>query len=134
MRNIYFILGAVMLMAAANVCGCGACKANATVKTTRQFLLISKEDPKSVTLKITGMSCAGCSNHIHTALSKTEGLISNDVKYPGDIATVKYDAAKISEKEIIAVIEKAGYKAEIVRDKNQKTVSVTETKPCCSKG
>ena len=75
MKNILFVLGAVMLIAAANVCGCGVCKASATVKTTQQFLLISNEDPKTVTIKITGISCAGCSNHIHTALSKTKGVI-----------------------------------------------------------
>lgn len=101
MKSLLIFLGSIALIATANVCGCGVCKANATSKTTKQFYFNSNEDPKSVTLKITGMSCAGCSNHIHTALSKTEGIISDDVKYPGEIATIKYDAAKISEKEIL---------------------------------
>ncbi|MBI5857576.1 MAG: heavy-metal-associated domain-containing protein [Sphingobacteriales bacterium] len=134
MKNLFIFLGAIVLMAAANVCGCGVCKANATGKTVKQSPFLNQEEPKTVTLKITGMSCAGCSNHIHTALSKTEGVISDDVKYPGEIATIKYDAAKISEKEIIAVIEKAGYKAEVIKSKGKSTVSANETKTCCSKG
>ena len=62
------------------------------------------------------MSCAGCANHIHKVLSKTDGVISDEVKYPGNIATVKYDASKISEEQIIKVIEKAGYKAEVQKE------------------
>ncbi len=134
MKNILFFLGAVMLMAAANVCGCGVCKANAADKTSKQSKFNISEEPKIVTLKITGMSCAGCASHIHTALSKTEGVISDEVKYPGDVATIKYDGSKISEKEIIAVIEKTGYKAEVIKNKDKKTTSVTEPKSCCSKG
>jgi len=134
MKNLFILLGAIVLMAAANVCGCGVCKANAADKSSKQSQLLINGEPKTVTLKITGMSCAGCASHIHTALSKTEGVISDEVKYPGDLATIKYDASKISEKEIIAVIEKTGYKAEVIKTKDKKTASVTETKSCCSKG
>lgn len=134
MKNVLFVLGAVMLMAAANVCGCGVCKANAAAKISKQSKFNISEEPKIVTLKITGMSCAGCASHIHTALSKTEGVISDEVKYPGDMATIKYDGSKISEKEIIAVIEKTGYRVEVIKNKDRKTTSVTEPKSCCSKG
>jgi len=114
MKNLF-----IVLMAAANVCGCGVCKANAADKTVKQAQFNINEEPKTVTLKITGMSCAGCASHIHTALSKTDGVISDEVKYPGDVATVKYDASKTSEKEIIAVIEKAGYKAELIKKQHR---------------
>ncbi|HEX9512539.1 MAG TPA: hypothetical protein VF939_18735 [Puia sp.] len=50
------------------------------------------------------------------------------------MATIKYDASKISEKEIISVVEKAGYKADVIKSKDKKTVSANETKTCCSKG
>ncbi|QEM19257.1 heavy-metal-associated domain-containing protein [Mucilaginibacter sp. P4] len=114
MKNLILGFSFVALFGAAQVCGCGVCQASAH---TISFKTASINEPQEVTLKITGISCAGCSNHIHTALSKTIGIISDDVKYPGDIATVKYDASKISEKQIIAVIENAGYKAEILKDK-----------------
>lgn len=112
-------LGAAFFMITAYACGCGVCKANAADKPVNQFSLSGKEEPKAVTLKITGMSCAGCASHIHTALSKTDGVISNEIKYPGDIAVVKYDASKISAEGIIKVIENAGYKAEVQKKKEK---------------
>lgn len=134
-KNLVLTFSAVALVLVANVCGCGVCKASAAAdKPVKQTQPLIKEEPKTVTLIIAGMSCAGCASHIHTALSKTEGVLSDEVKYPGDIATVKYDATKISEKEIIAVIEKAGYTAEVIKSKDKKTVSANETKICFSKG
>ncbi len=134
MKNLLLIGSVAILIILANVCGCGVCKAKAADKTIHQSKLVMNEEPKIVTLKITGMSCAGCASHIHTALSKTDGVISDEVKYPGDIAIIKYEASKISEKEIIAVIEKTGYKAELQREKKDKTLSTTSIKSCCSKG
>ncbi|GAC1310274.1 MAG: hypothetical protein NVSMB24_27190 [Mucilaginibacter sp.] len=114
MKNLILGFSLLAFFGTSQVCGCGACQASAH---SISYKTVSTDDPKEVTLKITGMSCAGCSNHIHTALSKTTGIISDNVKYPGDIANVKYDASKISGKKIIAVIEHAGYKAEIIKDK-----------------
>lgn len=134
MKNILIILGVAVAIAATSVCGTGICESPAANKTIRPVNLTANGDPRSLTLKITGMTCAGCASHIRTALSKTDGVLSDEVKYPGDIATIKYDAAKISEKEIIGVIEKAGYKAEVMKNKDKKTASVNEPKSCCSKG
>lgn len=121
MKSILILLGSIALIATANVCGCGVYKANAADKVVKQSSLIGSEEPKTVTLKITGMSCAGCANHIHTALSKTDGVVSDEVKYPGDVAIIKYDASKISVEQIIKVIEKTGYKAEVQKEKKVKT-------------
>ncbi|MBX2933879.1 MAG: cation transporter [Ferruginibacter sp.] len=120
MKSILILLASIAFNATANVYGLGVYKANAADKTVNQSQFHMKEDPKTITLKITGMTCAGCASHIHTALSKTEGVINDEVKYPGDVAIIKYDASKISEKEIIAAIEKAGYKAEIIKETTKK--------------
>jgi len=74
------------------------------------------DEVKTVTVKITGMSCAGCASHVHTALAKKAGILDNEVKYPGDVALIKYDAAKISPEEIIKTIESTGYKAKLVTE------------------
>lgn len=113
MRNIPIIVGA-FLFTAAQVCGCGDCKANAqtTVKS------INKDEPKTVKLKITGMTCAGCSNHVATALKALDGVVEQKVEYPGDVATVKYNPAKTSVADIIKAIEKMGYKVAKVSEKS----------------
>lgn len=98
-----------LLFAGSQICGCGNCASAQTTPAKAD----SNSKPGEVTLKITGMTCAGCTNQIHTALSKTNGVIKNEVKYPGNVAIIKFDASKISVPEIIKVIEKTGYKAEI---------------------
>lgn len=121
MIKTFFITASVAVISlVANVCGCGVCKVNAADNKISHAALVNREEPKTVTLKITGMSCAGCASHIHSALSKTAGIISDEVKYPGDIAIIKYDASKITVEEIIKVVEKAGYKAAVQKEKKEK--------------
>ena len=60
---------------------------------------VKKADIKTIQVKVTGLTCAGCASGLHKALSKQAGILSNEVKYPGDVAIIKYDAAKISEAE-----------------------------------
>ncbi len=86
----------------AQVCSIGDCKVNAqtTVKT------VTKQEPKTVKLKITGMTCAGCSNNVAAALKAVDGVAEQKVEYPGDITTRKYTPAKTSVADIIKAIEK----------------------------
>lgn len=74
------------------------------------------EKPKTVKLKITGMTCAGCANHVSTTLKNIDGVTEQSVEYPGDNATVKYDASKTNPTEMIKAIEKTGYKAVIITE------------------
>lgn len=94
------------------------CCNQATDKTTTE-----KSVPgnlKTVKLKITGMTCAGCSNHISTALKAVDGITDHSVEYPGDLATITYDPDKTSPEANIKVIEKIGYKAEILKETSKK--------------
>lgn len=94
--------------------------------------IIDKADVKTVQLKITGLTCAGCASQVNKALTKQAGILENKVEYPGDVATIKYDAAKISEAQIIAAIEKIGYKAQVLAA-SPKSSSLSPTKNCCAK-
>lgn len=123
MKNLIIISAAMLFFATSQMCGCG-CKARAQCCVMPKAMTQNQQskqqqiqtETKTVTLKVTGMTCAGCSNHIGSALSKTQGVISQEVKFPGDMAIVKYNPDKITEKKIIATIEKAGYKAEVKKD------------------
>lgn len=75
----------------------------------------SSDKVKSVELKVTGMTCTGCASHVYKVLSETAGIIDNEVKYPGDIAVIKYDPVTIQPGEIIKTIEeKTNFKAELL--------------------
>ncbi|WP_445749959.1 MULTISPECIES: heavy-metal-associated domain-containing protein [Bacteroidota] len=76
----------------------------------------TQQEGKTLILKITGMTCVGCSNHISNALKEVDGIIEHKVEYPGDLATIQYDPKKTNSDAIIKVIEKSGYKAEIIKE------------------
>lgn len=117
MKTFIAIASFIGLTAGTQLAGCGPCCVAQTPSTTKAAYTVTKEDPKTVTLKITGMTCAGCSNHVATTLKALGGVIEQKVEYPGDVATVKYDAAKTSVTNIIKAIEKLGYKAEVQKEK-----------------
>lgn len=94
------------------------------------------QDPKSKTLElnVTGMTCTACAGSIQSALSKKEGVIENDVRYSDGIAVIKYKTDKLTEKDLIEVIEKAGFKAKKKNDqdgKDQKKSSVKAARTGC---
>jgi len=75
-------------------------------------------EPQKVKLKVTGMTCAGCSNHISKALGELDGILEEDVQFPGDVAIIKFDPDKVTVGGIIKTIEEAGYKAEVLKEKD----------------
>lgn len=57
------------------------------------------------------MHCAVCVRTIEVNLAKHNGIESVSVSLPSESASVLYDDSKISEKDIINIINKLGYKA-----------------------
>ena len=71
----------------------------------------------TIKFKITGITCAGCSNTIYKALKEDGGVLEHSVEYPGDIAIIEFDNTKTSIEALKAIIEKKGYKVELLKDK-----------------
>ncbi len=88
------------------------CKPTSDNPTTEKTSLGT---PETLKLKITGMTCAGCSNHISSALKAVDGVIEESVEYPGDLAIITFDPDKTNTEAIIKVIRKIGYKVEIIK-------------------
>lgn len=127
------------LFAFTQICGCGTCSSlfAKPVGFTNTTAEVKKADVKTIQVKVTGMTCAGCASGLHKALSKQAGILENEVQYPGDVASIKYDAAKISQAQILAVIEKAGYKGQVLPEASKgtsaKTTSLKKAESCCAK-
>ena len=64
---------------------------------------------KSVTLPITGMTCANCAATIERNLKKLPTVQNATVNLASERATLEYDPAQLSQDQIIARIERAGY-------------------------
>jgi Cu+-exporting ATPase len=69
---------------------------------------------EKVTFSVVGMTCASCVAHVEKALSKTPGVISNNVNLATEKATVEYDPAQADIGALRKAIEDAGYSVEAV--------------------
>lgn len=86
-----------------------------------------------VELKVTGMTCQGCADHVTSALAGKTGIIKSDVKFIDNSASITYDPANVNEFEIIRAIEETGYQVEVKLDGN-KNISKRESgipHACC---
>jgi len=63
----------------------------------------------SVTVGVTDMSCANCSETIQDALEATPGVVAADANYATDEAQVTYNPAEAAPADVYDAIEDAGY-------------------------
>ncbi len=71
---------------------------------------------KKTILNIYGMHCASCAANIEAVLKKTNGVLSGRVNFATENAYIEYDSGRINERELIAIIEKSGYTAQLQKD------------------
>ena len=96
---IYSILSSVL------ICGCFCKTASAQ----------SKEEPfgnantKVVELKVTGMTCQGCSEHVNHALDAVPGVLEHITSYEQGTSLVKFDAAKATKENLVQAVNATGY-------------------------
>ena len=65
---------------------------------------------KKIKLNIEGMHCTGCSTRLEKVLNNVDGVESAKVSLEEKKADIKYDETQVSEKELIEVVEDAGFK------------------------
>jgi copper chaperone CopZ len=64
------------------------------------------------TLKVTGMNCGACVNHVTNALQGVEGVTSAAVDLESGTATVKHEAS-VQPQTLVEAVEEDGYGAEL---------------------
>lgn len=67
------------------------------------------DNQRRITLGITGMTCAACSNRVEKSLSRVNGVKSAAVNPANEKATIVFDESKTSVHELISRVEKTGY-------------------------
>lgn len=65
-------------------------------------------------LKIEGMHCSSCAMSIDMDLEDLEGIKEARTSYAKQESEVEFDQDKVDIQKVIAVIEKTGYKAQLV--------------------
>jgi P-type Cu+ transporter len=74
---------------------------------------------KEVTIPIGGMTCASCSKAVERALGKLAGIESASVNLATEKAAIKYNPEKVRLSEIKQAINKAGYQALEIENKDK---------------
>lgn len=71
-------------------------------------------EPRTVTLRIEGMTCGGCVFGVRKVLTKLDGVSSAEVSYANQSAVVTYDSSKVTVEQMVTAIRTLGYKATVV--------------------
>lgn len=83
----------------------------------RQIILVNKSDIKISEFKISGMTCAGCEEHVNHELNKLKGVVNSKVSYENGNAIIEFDRTKTDETEIEQTINSTGYKVTEIKEK-----------------
>ncbi|KAK9074949.1 hypothetical protein SSX86_003268 [Deinandra increscens subsp. villosa] len=73
---------------------------------------------KRIQVKVTGMTCAACSNSVEGAVMSLNGVVSASVALLQHKADVVFDPNLVKEDDVKNAIEDAGFEAEILKEKN----------------
>lgn len=75
-----------------------------------KVILSNDKNYVEYSLSIEGMTCSGCEHHVNSSLKNTIGVIEASSSYESGKAFVKFDATKITIKELKTIVEKeTGY-------------------------
>lgn len=73
---------------------------------------------KKVILKVGGMSCNGCKNHVEKYLNSKEGIKAS-VDLEKAQAVIEYDETKVTIADLERFIEESGYKSLGISEENE---------------
>jgi Cu+-exporting ATPase len=65
----------------------------------------------SCTLEIGGMTCASCVGRVEKALNRVDGVVAAEVNLATEVASVRFDPARVGLPELTAAVTRAGYTA-----------------------
>jgi P-type Cu+ transporter len=82
------------------------------------------EEWKSVSLPVTGMTCAACARRVEKALLGTDGVRAANVNLAAEKATVEYDPASVGLERLVGAVEDTGYG--VVREEQSGDVHARE--------
>ena len=76
---------------------------------------------------ITGMHCAACSASVERVTRRLPGVERSDVNLTTGIMTICYDESQVTEEQIVAKVEKAGFGCALHAEKKEKTAEVVRS-------
>lgn len=78
-------------------------------KSKQKIVVVNNKNKQSVNIKIKGMTCTACEEHITHSVSKIEGVLSVKPSYNKKNAVIEFDNSKTTIKDIKKAINNSGY-------------------------
>ena len=78
--------------------------------------LLEAEKPSSVSIPVTGMTCAACQARVQRTLASKPGVVNASVNLITNTAAVSYDPAVVTPSELVDAVRSTGYGAELPKD------------------
>ncbi|HSO20390.1 MAG TPA: copper ion binding protein, partial [Desulfosarcina sp.] len=72
-------------------------------------------NPSTLTIPVTGMTCANCAMNIARGLKKLPGVSEANVNFAAEQASVAFDAAAVSPADLVQQVEKLGFGVPVAR-------------------
>lgn len=79
-------------------------------KNEKEIIIVDKATIREVEVKIKGMTCAACEEHVKHEVDKLAGIISAEISYANRNAIIKFDTSKTNAKAIEEAVKATGYK------------------------
>jgi copper chaperone CopZ len=76
----------------------------------KQIIVVDKSEIKTTKIKISGMTCTSCEEHVNHAVNKLNGIVNSKTSYENGNAIIEFDKTKTNETEIEKAINSTGYK------------------------
>ena len=78
-------------------------------KTEKKIIIVDKENIQSLNLKIKGMTCASCEEHINHSVNQLNGIIKVKSSYKNGNTKIEFDNSKTTIGEIEKAVNSTGY-------------------------
>ncbi|MBL1280775.1 MAG: mercuric transport protein MerTP [Fluviicola sp.] len=76
----------------------------------KEVIIIDNNDIQEVEIKIEGMTCDACQNHVDFAVNELNGIVSVKTSYQNKSAIIEFDTTQTSIQQINQAINSTGYK------------------------
>jgi len=120
MRNLLivitsFLLGTGTALACEGNPNCTntACHAKKAKPETDGDTPAATAEGTKVVIKVSGMTCGGCSDKVTKALTDSNGVNGASVCFKSGKATIQYDAKTTTPDQLVQVITSSGFKASL---------------------
>lgn len=82
-------------------------------------IFVEKNNIQQVEIKISGMDCQTCSEHINHALDGVAGVLEHITSYEEGTSLVKFDRSKATQQALIDAVNSTGYEVTEIKTKEK---------------